>query len=116
MIDAIGGGSVACSAVAKKLSLVEEFTCRMMSAGEGIKLLLSSDGKYSLTPAGALLRTDHPGSLRSFMLMINEESKDAWRAAATDSLRTGASGFQQAFGAEFWDWHSQAGRESKMAQ
>jgi len=117
IIDALGAESATCAATAKKLGLVEDFACRMMSAGASLKLLSATPtGVYTLSDAGDLLRTDHPGSLRSFMLMINEESKESWRAAGTKSLETGTSGFKQHFGSEFWDWHSGIGHGRQMAQ
>ena len=102
-IDAVGvEGSVACEDVAAKLKLVPDFLCRMMRAGEGIKLLSTdAQGKYSLTAAGDMLRSDHPASIRSCMLMIHEETKDAWRAVGTKSLSSGLSGFKAAFGKDF---------------
>ena len=117
-IDGVGAeGGVACEDVAAKLKLVPDFLCRMMRAGEGIKLLSTdAQGKYSLTPAGDMLRSDHPGSLRSFMLMINEETTKAWRAAGTRSLSSGQSGFKEAFGKEFWAWHSEPGHATQMRQ
>ena len=117
-IDAVGAeGGVACEDVAAKLKLVPDFLCRMMRAGEGIKLLSTdAQGKYSLTPAGDMLRSDHPGSLRSFMLMINEETTKAWRAAGTKSLSSGQSGFKEAFGKEWWAWHNEPSRATQMRQ
>ena len=123
IIDAVGeaaaAGGIDCTAVSKQLTLHADFTCRMMRAGESLKLLsLAPDGgaKYTLTGAGELLTTTHPGSLRSFMLMINEESKHAWRAVGTGALKSGQSGFSSHFGKEFWAWHSEAGHEKQMAQ
>ena len=117
IIDTVGTTGATCAAVASSKNLVHDFCCRMMSAGEGLKLLTRAvDGTYTLTPAGDLLRSSHPSSLRAFMLMINEETNSAWRAVGTDSLRTGVSGFKQHFGNEFWDWHSTSGREAQMAQ
>ena len=117
-IDEVGAeGGVACEDVAAKLKLVPDFLCRMMRAGEGIKLLSTdAQGKYSLTPAGDMLRSDHPGSLRSFMLMINEETTKAWRAAGTKSLSSGQSGFKEAFGKEWWAWHNEPSRATQMRQ
>lgn len=54
--------------------------------------------------------------MRDFMLMINEETKFAWRATGTIALKTGNSGFKEHFGKEFWAWHSGMGRERQMAQ
>ena len=116
IIDAVGAERSTCAAVATKLGLVEDFTCRMMDAGASLLLLSASDGVYSLAGAGDMLRTDHPGSLRSFMLMINEESKASWRAAGTKSLKSGISGFKQHYGAEFFDWHSRMNHGRQMSQ
>jgi predicted O-methyltransferase YrrM len=118
VFDTVGvKGEMLCTDVATALDLKVDFLCRMMSAGVGIKLLSLSDaGRYSLTPAGDMLRADHPGSLRAFMLMINEETKDAWRAAGTASLKTGVSGFKERYGVEFWDWHSEPSHTKQMAQ
>ena len=91
IIDAVGTKGATCVAVATSLGLVEKNCCRMMIAGEGIRLLAAKDGAFMLTPAGDMLRSDHPSSARDFMLMINEESKHAWRAAGTDALTTGQS-------------------------
>ena len=117
VIDALGSSGQTCGGVAATLALNKDFLCRMMRAGEGVKLLsANAEGMYSLTPAGELLQSDHPGSLRAFMLMISEETKDAWRAAGTKSLKQGVSGFKAAFGTEFWDWHSQPSHKPQMAQ
>ena len=104
IIDAVGTAGQSCAAVAKALGLVEPNTCRMMSAGEGVRLLAAKGDVYSLTPAGDMLRSDHPSSMRDFMLMINEETKFAWRAAGTTALQSGRCGFKEAFGEgdEFW--------------
>ena len=66
--------------VAEKLELQAFVVCRYMETGMHLHLLdKDADTKgYSLTPHGALL-TDS-GYLRDFMLMINEETRFAWRA------------------------------------
>ena len=87
----------------------------MMRAGEGVKLWHDA-GQVLTTPAGDMLRSDHPGSLRSFMLMINEETTKAWRAAGTKSLSSGQSGFKEAFGKEWWAWHNEPSRATQMRQ
>jgi len=122
IIDAVGEappGGIKCGDVANKLDLKPDNTCRMMRAGEGVKLLAMAPGdgaKYILAGAGELLTTKHPGSLRDFMLMINEETKFAWRAAGTSSLKSGSSGFLSHFGKEFWEWHSEPRNKRQMAQ
>ena len=120
--DAVGkagaeGVGVSCKEVASGLSLDEDFACRMMLAGEGIKLLTrQGEGSFSLTPAGDMIRSNHPASLRSVVLMLNEETRDAWRKVGTASLESGVSGFKEEFGEEFWSWHSKKGNRGKMSQ
>ncbi|KAL1528236.1 hypothetical protein AB1Y20_009594 [Prymnesium parvum] len=106
VFDLIGTGSMSCVEVSKRLSLHEPFTCRMMRAGEAIGLLVPHEKAYSLSPAGDLLRSEHPHSMRAFMLMINEESREAFRTAGTKSLKSGVSGFKERYGEEFWEFHS----------
>ena len=107
IIDAIGKQTMTCDSVATELKLDSFFVCEYMRAGEKLRLLsLKSDGSYALTEAGATVQSNVPGSLRDMVLMINEETTQAWRAAGTKSMRSGKSGFKEAFGEEFWPYHN----------
>jgi len=118
VIDAVGEiGPATCLGVAAQLKLHRSFLCRMMSAGEGLKLLnVDSHGYYSLTSAGELLQSSHPKSVRDFFLMNNEESRHAWRAGVTSSLKSGESGFKEHFGVEFWEWHDDPNNVGQKGQ
>eukprot|EP00978_Attheya_sp_CCMP212_P025578 scaffold82500_cov48-Attheya_sp.AAC.1 len=94
-----------CADVASSLQLQEMVVCEYMKAGQHLGFLQSTDNgsKYGLTEAGKLA----PAGLKDFILMINEETRDAYRAAGTDTIRTGVSGFQSHFGQELWAWHNE---------
>jgi len=109
--ETASGGTVSCEKVAEKLELQAFVVCRYMETGMHLHLLeKDADAKgYSLTPHGALL-TDS-GYLRDFMLMINEETKDAWRAVTTDLMKDGPkpkrnNGFEIAYGTDIWTFFS----------
>jgi hypothetical protein len=61
------------------------------------------DGAYALTPLGERLRTDAPGSLRSWFVM-NAPVYRTLMTAPLDSLRTGAPVFEQVMGSSFFDY------------
>merc|ERR550525_1756640 len=56
---------------------------------------------------GMLVSNRKGGTLRDFVLMINEETKDAWRGASTKVMQSvKAGGFEAHFGEDWWSWHS----------
>jgi len=110
--ETASGGTVSCETVADKLDLQAFVVCRYMEAGKNLNLLEKdpSTGEYSLTSHGALL-TD-TGALRDFMLMINGNTRLAWRAVATDLMKDGENphrdgGFVIALGKPYWEWISE---------
>ena len=74
----------------------------------GILSLDSTDNTYSLTDTGNLVQSDIEagGVLKDFTLMINEESRDAWRMAGMKSIKSGVGGFEEAFGVSFWEFNN----------
>lgn len=109
IIDNLSNKPKTCSEIAQSLDLQEFAVCEYMKAGVLLGLLRTDSpgtGLYSLSSAGQLLRKDVPGSLRDVTLMINEETQLAWRAAGTRSIKSGKSGFLEAFGQEWWSWHN----------
>ena len=104
-----GTKTVSCDKVAEKLELQAFVVCRYMEAGMYLRLLDKdpTTKEYSLTPHGVLL-TDS-GHLRDFMLMINEETKNSWRAVTTDLMKHGPqpdkkSGFEYHHGMPIWEY------------
>ena len=65
-------------------------------------------GTFALTPVSDLLRSDVPGSLRDMAVMITAESHWLPWGRFTDTLRSGRSGPQHAFGTDVFSWFQRA--------
>lgn len=69
--------------------------------------------RFTLTALGATLRSDIPGSLRSWALFaLSEENHRAW-GAMEHSLITGETAFEHVFGVGVWEYrrrHPESGR------
>lgn len=78
---------------------------RLLRAAVGLGLLAHDDShRYHLTPLGDLLRSDVPGSMRGWAVMLSEP----WYRAGWDNLvhgvLTGEPGFDKAHGTDFWSY------------
>ena len=83
----------------------EEALHRVMRALAGLGVLHEGDDKgFSLTPAGQLLRSDHPQSLRDFAIFQCEENYAAFRELL-HTVRTGESAFEAVFGAPRFEYY-----------
>ena len=58
---------------------------------------------FALTPAGELLKTDTPGSLRYMAMMFSEEFSTRAYQYVAECLRTGGDGVTEAFGQQIWE-------------
>ncbi|HLO01111.1 MAG TPA: methyltransferase [Pyrinomonadaceae bacterium] len=82
----------------------EKVLYRVMRALAGFGVLHEEEGRlFSLTPAGQLLRSDHPQSLRHAVIFRCEENYDAFRALV-HSVRTGENAFKRVFGAPRFEY------------
>jgi hypothetical protein len=71
-------------------------------------------GRFSLTPAGEYLATDHPESLGSWVALIDSPAqRESW-ANLEVSVRTGASAFQALHGEDIWTWRGHEPDEAAM--
>jgi hypothetical protein len=61
-------------------------------------------GTYALTPMSDLLRSAHPNSMRDLAVVLTSESHWAPWGRLTDTLRSGESGPQHAFGTDIFSW------------
>jgi hypothetical protein len=71
---------------------------------------IREDGRAELTPLAEPLRSDHPDSVRSFALMVNEELYQSF-GGLLDTVRTGEPAFQRHFGVpvfEYFETHPDA--------
>jgi ubiquinone/menaquinone biosynthesis C-methylase UbiE len=112
IIDAVSSPTTkrSCEDVAALLNLKSMPTCEYMKAGAKMDILSfdPSDKTYSLTQVGKLVQSDIDagGILKDFTLMINEETRDAWRMAGMKTIKSGVSGFKEAFKEEWWEWNN----------
>jgi hypothetical protein len=72
----------------------------LASAGVFIE---EDDGKFALTPIGACLRSDGPGSMRAAALLFGGITQQAWRDLL-HSVETGQPAFRHVFGKEPFDY------------
>lgn len=80
---------------------------RLLRAAAGIGLMTEDDaGRFTLTPAGQVLRTDAPGTLRWTVLSeLSPEFTSAWNEASF-SIKTGKVAAEKAFGCGIWEYFS----------
>jgi O-methyltransferase domain/Dimerisation domain len=76
---------------------------RLLRAVASLGILEEDEARrFSLTPLGTLLRSDVPGSMRAWAILLGEP----WFRSAWDnllhSIRTGNAAFENVHGAEFW--------------
>ena len=76
---------------------------RLLRALAAIGVLHESDDRtYTLTPLGATLRRDAPGSMRAWVLLcFGDEQGRAWEAL-THAVRTGEHAYRHLFGTDIW--------------
>src|ERR1700686_801721 len=73
-----------------------------------------SQGRFTLTPLGATLLTDVPGSLRFFAIEeLGENHYPAWEKVL-HSVETGAIAFNQVYGASKWQYMAEHPDEAKI--
>jgi SAM-dependent methyltransferase len=102
--DFIRDGRLSMVDVAQAAGADEKVLYRIMRALAGYGVLREEeDGFFSLTPAGQLLRSDHPQSLRHAVIFRCEENYDAFRALV-HSARSGENAFKHVFGAPRFEY------------
>ena len=76
---------------------------RLLRALTAIGILIETDDRrYTLTPLGATLRGDAPGSMRAWTLLVfSDDQGKAWEALP-HAIRTGEHAFRHIFGADIW--------------
>ncbi|MBI5734317.1 methyltransferase [Mycobacterium adipatum] len=107
--DVLADGSMTASQIAARVGCDEETTHRLLRGAVACDLCTMDDhtGAVTLTRMGAVLRSDHPASLRAWMRYKGMRSTvDAWSGLA-DSVRTGRSAFESVHGMSVWDWYAE---------
>ncbi len=88
---------------------------RILRALHSVGLFAEDDrGRFALTPVGATLRTDVPGSLRYFAIEeLGENHYPAWEKVL-HSVETGAIAFDHVYGASKWQYMAEHPAEAKI--
>jgi len=103
--DALAKKPLAPAALAAQVGAQPEALHRILRALASLGIFAeTSDGRFKLTPTAATLRSDVPGSLRSFALMMVADYN--WRGwqELLHGVRTGEIPFEHAHGKPFFAW------------
>ena len=99
--DALASGPRAVGEIARAVGAHEESLYRLLRALTVVGLFHEEgERRFSLTEAGALLRTDSPSSLRDWARYMGDPMTWAPWGELLHGVRTGESAFVQAFGTE----------------
>ena len=106
--DAVAAGAATAEAVAQQLSFDADSTFRLMRGGAAAGIFLRPDEKtFVLTPMGELLRSDVPGSLRSFLDVQTAPGHWLSWARLDGTVRSGKAQVEEALGSDIWTYFSQ---------
>lgn len=106
--DAVAAGDTTAEAVAAKLSLDPDSTYRLMRGAAAAGIFLRPDEKtFLLTPMGELLRSDVPGSLRSFLDVQTAPGHWLSWARLDGTVKEGKAQVEKALGSDIWSYFSQ---------
>jgi len=106
--DAVADLQLPSSDIAAKCGSHADATYRLLRAATGLGLFVEvAPDVFTLTPLGATLRSNVPGSMRDSA--IAETDQGHWLAwgKLTDSIRTGERGAPKALGKELFEWYQE---------
>jgi hypothetical protein len=102
--DALGAEALTADDLAGRIGCDALALARLLRCLEGLGIVRrATANRYALTEAGALLRGDVTGSVRSLVGALGETCWPAWDQLA-HSIRTGAPAFDAAFGRDYFDY------------
>ncbi|MFV9632869.1 methyltransferase [Mycobacterium neumannii] len=104
--DVLADGPMTAPQIAARIDCDEDTTHRLMrgAVGCGLCTMNRRTGAVKLTRTGAVLRSDHPASLRAWMRYKGMRSTvDAWGGLAA-SVRSGRGAFELVHGMSVWEW------------
>jgi hypothetical protein len=101
--DSLADGSHSVDFLAARTGTHAPSLARLLRALTAIGVLYESEDRlYSLTPLGATLQSDVPGSMRSWVLLAFSDDQGTSWEALTHNIRTGENAFQHLFGTDIW--------------
>jgi hypothetical protein len=103
--DELGEGPRSVDELAAAVDADTQSLYRLLRALADVDIFEELEGqRFALTELGGLLRSDTPGSVRSFAMLVGST---AWRGAWTgllDSVRTGESAFERVHGQGLFEY------------
>jgi hypothetical protein len=106
--DAVAGGAATAKAVAEKLSLDPDATYRLMRGAAAAGIFHRPDAEtFVPTPLGELLRSDVPGSLRSFLDVQTAPGHWLSWGRLDATVEAGKAQVEQALGSDIWTYFNQ---------
>lgn len=104
--DVVGDGTVTAAQIAARLGTDADVTHRLLRTASsfGLCRMNPRTGAVSLSRTGRLLTSDHPHSLREWVMALGSRVQtEAWTGLA-DTVRTGRSAFVAVHGMSIWEW------------
>ncbi|RZT24681.1 O-methyltransferase [Mycobacterium sp. BK558] len=114
--DVLADGPLTAPQIAARIDCDADTTHRLMRGAVacGLCTIDRRTGAATLTRMGAVLRTDHPASLRAWMRYKGMLSTvDAWGGLAA-SVRSGRSAFEIVHGMSVWEWYAAHPEEQRV--
>jgi len=106
--DVVADLQMTSSHIAAKCSTHADATYRLLRAATGLGLFVEvAPEVFRLTPLGATLRSNVPGSMRGFAMAETDQGHWLAWGKLTDSVRTGERGAPKALGKEIFEWYQE---------
>ncbi|MFQ5704798.1 MAG: methyltransferase [Gemmatimonadales bacterium] len=107
--DALKDGPIHYSDLARTVGADERSLYRVMRVLASTGMFTEPQpGSYALTPVSQLLRSDVPNSMRDLAVTLTSESHWLAWGQFTQTLKSGKSGPQHAFGTDMFSWFQRA--------
>jgi hypothetical protein len=107
LADHLGEKPIDAQSLAEATGTHPASLARLLRALAAIGVVYETDDRrYTLTPLGASLRTDQPGSMRARVRMAYHEMSERPWQALSHAVRTGEHAFRHVFQADFWTYLS----------
>jgi O-methyltransferase domain/Dimerisation domain len=103
--DLLADGPLDASILARRTGTHPDALFRLLRALAAVGVFSQQDGgRFALTPLGEMLRSDVPGSLHDYVMMLG--SAESWRAwqHMEDAVATGTPAFDHAFGMPIFEY------------
>ncbi len=113
--DVLAKGPQTPEAIAERVGAHAPYLQRVLRAlaGSGV-FAADARGRYRLTPLAQTLRSNRPGSLRDFVLMmVDDYNWNAWGALA-HGVESGARPFDHVFGMPLFDYLKQQPQKERL--